>query len=143
MFVLNKAIIFISFILILFSCSKTNRTKKKIDGTWKAVTYQRTDNLGFSSHYDATGTFELDNCENELCNYVINVNYSNTTGSGSKIESGEYFFIDDEGEYFSMYRTVNGITDTVDYGRVILVTKSDLKIEYVDLQGRHIYILEK
>lgn len=94
-------------------------------------------------HYDANGTFQLDNCDQTLCSYAINVNYSNSTNNGLISEFGEYFFVDDEGEHYSMYRTKNGVMDTIDYGRVILVTKSDLKIEYVDQLGRHIYILEK
>ena len=141
---MNKVSLILICISFLFSyCSKIEKTKKRLDGTWNAVSYQYTTNLGFSYFYDTEGIIEFENCDEDTCSYSIDLNYSNSTDSGTKSEFGNYIFIDEEGEYFSLYRIgINGV-DILDSGRIILITNSDLKIEYVDNIGRHIYTLEK
>lgn len=141
---MNRVLFILVLISVLFTnCSKIEKAKKRIDGTWNAVTYKHTSNLGFSYFYTAEGVFNFDNCSEDICSYSIDIDYSNSTASGSKSEYGKYFFVDEKGDFFNFYRTeINGV-DTLDYGRIILLTKSDLKIEYDDSTGRHTYVLEK
>lgn len=133
-----------AFVLVQFlfaSCDKVDRTKKKFSGTWNVYSYRLIDHNGFTHEYPASGTVYFEFCENESCAYTLNLTYDVSGNSLIKAESGLYHLKDSE--YYELYRNSTGTIDTLDYGRILLLTRKDLKTEFKDDDGIHVLVLEK
>lgn len=113
-------------------------------GEWTLAKYKYTNSSGLSYYYPASGTFDFDNCQEDTCNYQINFNYTINDTTENKKFNGWYYFVDENAEYFDMVNIeTSGVVDTLRNGRVILITKSDMKTEFSDSTGRHTFWLEK
>ncbi len=130
------------FIAVFFSgCNKVEKTQRTLTGVWNVHQYKFTTSTGFSYYYESEGTMDFGSCDGELCNYALNFIYQNQ-GSQSKIESGT---IDvDENNNFQLNRlNPDGTSTLIEYGRIILLTKDDLKMEFADETGLHEFVLLK
>lgn len=126
-----KYLILISTVALLFlSCNKNQSVVQKLDGNWKATTYEVTEN-GSKSDYLEIGLdfyFHFDNCKlkkNDYCQITTTV--SNNTSSDSDIKL--YRVIDDGKtlEIKDPIETDNIITYTIDK-----VNSQKLKLEKVE-----------
>lgn len=129
---------------MLAGCDKQEQVRKDLDGEWKIIEYRFTNYNSLTYIYPATGTMTFENCPDEICSYSLNLNFDVQGTPYSKKESGKYEFLDEKGEYYRLYReNANGTVSTIETGRIILITKKDLKTEFTDEYGNHLLILEK
>lgn len=122
---MNKFLI-IAVLLTFFSCSKTTKTEKRMDGNWTVVGYETMDHNGFTTKYNTvSGTGDF-NANNEPDNTLsININYD-INGNAQVFQlDGTFSLIDDE--YYMIIRDVNGVNDTLLYNRNLILTKTDLR----------------
>lgn len=135
---------YLVLLLIVTACSKTNQAHKKMAGDWVVTKYMYTNFSGLSYYYPISGDFIFDNCEEDTCNFQINCTYTVDSLDQNLTLQGRYFFLDENAEYYELLNIDStGSIDTLHNGRVILLTKSDLKTEYSDSTGRHVFWLEK
>ena len=140
---MRKVILLLSISLILLGCDKVKRNQKHLDGTWTIYEYQYTaPTTGLIYFFESTGTMSFGNASGKNINYAIDINYLNQGNYYDKMESGVIEFQDDE--YFLMHRqNSNGTITVLDYARILLITKDDLKLEFQDEYGLHEFILQK
>lgn len=142
---MNKTIYIVLALCFLSSCSKVNRTKKKITGDWNVLSYSHTTINGLTYIYEPTSSnFQFGDCPDDACSYSFVMQYENQGSPVDFNQSGSYEFIEKNGEYFEMYRN-NGLggVDTIHSARIILITNDDLKAEFGDGNGRHIFVMQK
>ncbi len=136
--------LYLFLLLLLPGCDKVKKTRKKLAGTWQIIEYKYSNSSGLSYYYPAEGTFEFDNCGEHLCSFKIDMTYFIDTIAFDKNMSGLYTFKDEKAEYYKLIDIdTTGIKDTVENARILLITKTDLKTEFSDSEGRHLFILEK
>lgn len=138
---MNKlwSILLISFLFT--GCDKIEKTQKILTGVWSIHQYRYTVASGLSYFYDAEGTMDYGSCDGELCNYSLNMTYYNQSLL-EKIESGTIDLINDE-TFVLNRNNADGSTTLLDYGRILLVTKDDLKMEFKDESGLHQFVFQK
>lgn len=136
-------ITFLLFILILFcsGCDKIKRTKKKFLGEWTIVSLTTRDANGLTAEYEVEGKVNLTERQGEEFYFdesytlsVNGVNYQSVQKSGlGSFRDSEYFELQLE----------SPSNELLDFCRIILLTKDDMKLEIRDLQYTYIYILQK
>lgn len=130
--------------MVLVSCSKVERTQKKLVGEWSIIGFKYTNASGITYNYDASGVGDFNNCDSPPCAYSFDMNYTNNQGTSVNFnQGGNYAFVEDNGEYLDLYRTYGGTSDTLKNARIILITKDDLLFEFGDLNGRYIFTMAK
>ena len=138
---MNKIGIILIIGFAFLSCDKVKKTQKTITGVWSIHQYKYTTATGLAYFYEAEGTMDFGSCDGELCNYGLSMVYQNQ-GAQEKIESGTIDL--DENNSFVLHRlNTDGTSSLLDYGRIILLTKDDLKMEFKDESGLHEFVLLK
>ena len=142
---MSKFLYIASIIVLATACSKVKKTKRKLTGEWTVLSYQFTNINGLSYFYEpSVSNFQFGNCPEKQCDYSFFMQYENQGSTVEFNQSGYYEFVENNGEYFELYRD-NGIggVDTLHKARIILITKDDLKAEFGDGNGRHVFIMQK
>lgn len=127
-----KRVVYLVTFLILFACSKEKRIERKLDGNWLVTKVRIQDSEGFT-YDDSIPNGELSfNVQNKLVSGKVKFDYS--TISLTSLEDSlqltdfDYQLNTDEGRFYA---------DSADLRydfRILSITKSDLQIEYYDLQ---------
>lgn len=138
-----KQVLLVLFLLLtLASCDKIQKTEKTITGIWNLYEYKFTAPTGLVYYWTSEGTVDFGSCGDEVCNYSIHIDYQNDGGSFTKYENGKIHFSDETS--FSLERiNANGTTTILSYGKIQLVTKDDLQLEFSDEHGLHGFVLQK
>lgn len=142
---MSKFLYIASIIVLVTACSKVTKTKRKLTGEWTVLSYKFTNINGLSYFYEPfTSKFKFGDCPEEQCDYSFFMQYENQGNTVDFNQSGYYEFVENNGEYFELYRN-NGMggVDTIHKARIILITKDDLKAEFGDGNGRHVFIMQK
>jgi len=137
-----KILIILLGIISLAACNKVKQTTKKIVGQFDISQYTYENHQGLKYIYDCNGTVNLNSTseENQL-SILVDVNCNGIHPSPNM--TGLIVFKND-GEYFLLNRNnLDGTISNFDNGRVILRTKTDLKIEYFMESGKYIFVLRK
>lgn len=128
--------------LVISSCDKIEKTEKRITGIWELIEYKYTAPTGLIYFLPSTGTIDFGSCGEHICSYSIHINYENNGGNYTKYEHGNISFSDET--TFTLDRiNSNGTITTLNYGKILLMTKDDLQLEFSDEQGLHEFILQK
>lgn len=139
---MRKLIVLFILGVSLVGCDKVKKNLKYLDGNWTLYEYQYTSATGLIYFYESSGTVSFSNIGENTCDYAMDITY---------LKQGTNYVIDDHGtinfideEYFEMNRVnQDGSITLLDYARIILITKDDLKMEYKDEYGIHEFILQK
>ena len=133
----------ILFVSVLFSCSKQEAVFKKLDGTWSVTSYRFKNELGLSYYPEVDGTLFFENCDDTVCAYSMNLQYSHPQISGSRVEAGKFSFLVDDNKLL-LTPIVNGVEQETMSNGVTLFTKTDIEFQYTDALGRsHHFVFEK
>ena len=127
-------------LITLFSCSKENSFKKKLNGTWQIQLVKYQDNEGFSFYDEqAVGTLVFDDAQ--LVNGTVSSSFAGN--SGQLLDTFQL-----AGHYFLTLKNeeINFVLgqDTLK-ARLLLLTNSDLEFEYYNaLKSKRVrYIFKK
>ena len=135
---------FVTLVTVSFSsCDKYEKQQKRLHGTWNLISYRYKNQLGLSYYPEVSGSIFFENCNDQVCAYSMSIAYSSPQITGTRVEAGKYRLNTEKG---SLYFTpiVNGTEqDEIDNFMSVL-TRTDLKFQYTDDQGRsHYYVFEK
>lgn len=127
-----KRIIYLATFLIFVSCSKEKSIERKLDGNWLVTKVRIQDGEGFT-YDDSIPSGELSfNSENKLVSGKVKFDYSTITLASLEdsllLNDFEYQLNADEDRFFADSANLR-----YDF-RILSITKSDLQIEYYDLQ---------
>ena len=140
----NKILfILLSFLFLTSSCDKIKKTEKMMDGEWTIYSLKVTKSNGLSYYYETTGTISYSDFNGDKGRYELKMSYITPNATVVKNEKGN-IVLREKGEFFDMYRenTDGSITEILD-GRIILITKNDIKMHYTDDNETFLFILEK
>ncbi|MFM7683368.1 MAG: hypothetical protein ACKO7P_11580 [Bacteroidota bacterium] len=138
-----KRIIYFTMFLILISCSKEKSIERKLDGNWLVTKVRIQDSEGFT-YDDSIPSGEMNfNAQNKLVSGNVKFDYS--TISLTNLEDSlmlndfVYQLNVDEGRFYA-----DSANMRYDF-RILSITKTDLQIEYYDLQKYQMkrFVLEK
>jgi len=139
---MNKLWLILLVGFLFVGCDKVKKTQKTLTGVWTVIQYKKTLATGLAYFYDSEGTLSFGSCDGELCDYSLKINYQDQGTTLQKHESGTIALQDDE--YFFLHRNnPDGTVTLLDEGRIILMTKDDLKIEFHDEVGIHEFVFQK
>lgn len=127
-----KRIIYLATFLIFVACSKEKSIERKLDGNWLVTKVRIQDGEGFI-YDDTIPNGELSfNAENKLISGKVKFDYSTITLASLEdsllLNDFEYQLNADEDRFFADSANLR-----YDF-RILSITKSDLQIEYYDLQ---------
>lgn len=127
-----KRIIYLVIFLILVACSKEKSIERKLDGNWLVTKVRIQDSEGFT-YDDSIPNGELSfNTENKLVSGKVKFDYSTITLASLEdsllLNDFEYQLNAVEDRFFADSANLR-----YDF-RILSITKSDLQIEYYDLQ---------
>ena len=127
-----KRIIYLATFLILVACSKEKSIERKLDGNWLVTKVRIQDSEGFT-YDDSIPSGELSfNAQNKLVSGKVNFDYSTISltslEDSLQLNDFDYQLNTDEGRFYADSANLR-----YDF-RILSITKSDLQIEYYDLQ---------
>ena len=138
----SKLFLILLLAAVVLSCDKVENVHKKLTGVWTITSYTFLNSNSLTYYYPADGTMSFGSCGSAICNYNLNLKYEAQGILQEKINRGTMDFVDDE--YFLMHReNSDGSISLIEYARVILLTKDDLKIAFTDEYGAHELVLYK
>lgn len=130
--------------IFLMGCSKYNKLEKELNGDWSIVTFEFTNPNGLSYYYPAVGNLTYEAQTETEGTFLFNYKYFNGIDTIVVYESGKYAFNYGNTEFYDLYRSTGATTyDTIKKARVILLTKTDLRTEMTEFNGRRAFVLEK
>jgi hypothetical protein len=127
-----KSILYFGTFLILFACSKEKSIERKLDGNWLVTKVRIQDSEGFT-YDDTIPSGELSfNAQNKRVSGKVNFDYSTISltslEDSLQLNDFDYQLNTDEGRFYADSANLR-----YDF-RILSITKSDLQIEYYDLQ---------
>jgi hypothetical protein len=127
-----KSIVYLVTFLILFACSKEKSIERKLDGNWLVTKVRVQDSEGFT-YDDSIPSGELSfNAQNKRVSGKVNFDYSTISltslEDSLQLNDFDYQLNTDEGRFYADSANLR-----YDF-RILSITKSDLQIEYYDLQ---------
>jgi hypothetical protein len=132
------------FVLVIaLSCSKEKRIDRKLDGTWQVTMVRIENGEGFIFDDSLPKGELLFDVENNAVTGQVNFNYSTSSLSVCQDSlSMSSFAYQLDTELGRFYAGKNGLT--YDF-RIIVLTRTDLQIEYYDIQKYQLkrFILKK
>jgi hypothetical protein len=143
---LTKSIQIALLVLLLFQvgCSKQDRAFKKLSGIWHLTEYRYRTLEGFNYYLDASGEIFFENCDGGLCAYSMNITYSHPKLTGTRDEAGAFTVNDDAGVVSIIPYDISNNPEPTKKHTVMLLTKTEVKFEYVDDLGyAHYYLFER
>lgn len=136
----------IILLIIVFSCSKDQKTINKLEGNWELVKYSQTYSNGLSALIESTGTISFSSYksrEKSNCTYSRSQTYS-INGIVSDIQEAGNYTINDEGKGLKInILQVDGTYSNDIQLEVNTVTSTDLKIVGVFDNINHLFIYKK
>lgn len=139
---MNKVGIAISVFVLLLSCSKGEKAERKLSGKWNIIQFQVTNGSGLSYYYDASGFIEMGEFVDDSSELVVDLSYVKNNDTLYKKFSGNWIQKND-GEYFDILRKTLSVIEKIEKGRILLITKTDLKTIYTDKDTTYTLIFER
>jgi hypothetical protein len=137
---------FTLFILlgILISCDKQKQSARQLAGTWELTSYRVKNAEGLSTYATGTGNIHFDKCiKNSIQStfaFHATLSFPNVTESTIH-QSGTYEMIE-KGDYMTVKQLDTlGIEIGVYTYRILVLTKTDLELEYPDNLGNYITLI--
>lgn len=139
----NKLLFILSVLFLFSSCDKIKSTEKEMDGEWTIYSLKVTKYTGLSYYYETTGTITYSDFNGDEGRYALDMTYITPSGTIEKHEKGK-IVLKEKGEYYDLYRenTDGSITEILN-GRIVLITKNDIKTHFADNDETFLFILEK
>ena len=137
---------FTLFILlwVLMSCDKQKQSARQLAGTWELTSYKVKNAEGLSTFATGTGSIHFDKCvKNTLqSTFAFHATLSFPTVAQSTIhQSGTYEMIE-KGDYMTVKQLdALGVEIGVYTYRILVLTKTDLELEYPDNLGSYITLI--
>lgn len=128
---------------MLSSCSKFKKLEKRIGGTWSIESLEFTNPNGLSHFYTAEGTLSYTPNSESTGSFVFNYTYYPSGDTIEVYESGNYDFHYGDTEFYDLIRIMGQTSDTIEKARVLLLTKTDLRTEMNEPNGRRSFVLKK
>ena len=127
-----KSIVYLVTFLILLACSKEKSIERKLDGNWLVTKVRIQDGEGFI-YDDTIPSGELSfNAQNKLVSGKVKFDYSTISltslEDSLQLNDFDYQLNTEEDRFFADSANLR-----YDF-RILSITKSDLQIEYYDLQ---------
>ena len=127
-----KRVLYLFMFLILSACSKEKRVERKLEGNWLVTKVRIQDSEGFT-YDDSIPSGELSfNPQNKLISGNIKFDYSTISltsfEDSLQLNDFDYQLNTVEGRFYADSANLR-----YDF-RILSITKSDLQIEYYDLQ---------
>ncbi len=138
-----KTISLFGLMLFVLGCNKVERFNKRLSGNWTIEQFQFTNQNGLSYYYPAEGEIIFTPEDDTTGKYSLDYSYVVDGITIQNSESGRYVFAYGDQEFYDLYRTKNGIQDTIKNARVILLTKTDLRTEMTEFIGRRTFVFVK
>jgi hypothetical protein len=140
-----KIVAIFFFLFILFtSCDKQKQSARQLAGTWELTSYKIKDSEGLSTYATGTGEIHFDACSDTpiKCTYQFN---ASLTFPGipltQVVEQGTYEMIE-KGDYMTVKKADALGNELAGYTyRILVLTKTDLELEYPDNLGNYITMI--
>ncbi len=85
----------------------------------------------------------FENCDDAICAYSMSIEYSSPQITGTRVEAGKYS-LNKEGGELNLIPIIGGVDQAQISNGMPLLTKTDLKFQYTDDQGRsHHFVFKK
>lgn len=131
-------IFFVMISVFLTSCNKDKHTSKKLNGDWELILLKMTLDNGISEYPVSNGNLKISENQNDQGNNSFQSDlYFELNGiDHTEIKSG-FLQLRDNGGY--MNATIIDGSNTqiaIEDQRIMVLTSTDLQIEYSDEQGR-------
>lgn len=140
-----KIVGYLFLLFVLFaSCDKQKQTARQLAGTWELTSYRIKDSEGLSTYASGTGEIHFDACSETpiTCTYQFN---AALTLPGlpltQMMEQGTYEMIE-KGDYMTIKKldALGNELGSYTY-RILVLTKTDLELEYPDNLGNYITMI--
>ena len=130
------SVLFLLFIVLL-ACDKERQTARIIEGDWNLVHMKATFQDGLSEYGTGSGTLSItkSDLESYQCKFVRQTDVEFPSLSYQDANSG-YLNFKNKGKHIDSY-LVDG-TNSISFQeeqRILMLTKTDLQIEYLTVQG--------
>lgn len=140
-----KIVSYLFLLLVLVaSCDKQKQAARQLTGTWELTSYRIKDSEGLSTYATGTGEIQFDACSETpiTCTYQFN---AALTLPGlpltQMMEQGTYEMIE-KGDYMTVKKldALGNELGSYTY-RILVLTKTDLELEYPDNLGNYITMI--
>lgn len=139
---MNKSGYIAILLLLLLSCNKEKTVEKHLPGTWNIVYYKFTDNEGFNYYPEFEGKFYFEKHASAPA-YAIGLTLNHPKITQTRVETGTYN-IKSAVKFDLLASNGNGTVTTHPDYEILFISKSDLKILFVDSLNRvHTLALKK
>jgi len=136
--------VLILLVFFLSSCDKQKQSARQLVGTWDLTSYKVKNAEGLSTYATGSGTIHFDNFSTKPIQSTFQFNAAltfpgptqstvNQEGTYEMIEKGDYMtvkILDTSGAEIGVYTY-----------RILVLTKTDLKLEYPDNLGNYITMI--
>ena len=141
---MKKVVCFFLLLVLFTSCDKQKQSARQLSGTWELTSYRIKDSEGLSTYATGTGEIHFDEC-NETpikCTYQFNASLTLPGLSLTQIiEQGTYEMIE-KGDYMTVKKLNGAGNELGSYTyRILVLTKTDLELEYPDNLGNYITMI--
>lgn len=114
-----------------------------MEGEWTIYSLKVTKYTGLSYFYETTGTITYSDFNGDEGKYVLDMTYITPNDTIVKQEKGR-IVLKEKGEYYDLFReNTDGSITELPNGRIVLITKNDIKTHYADNNETFLFILEK
>jgi hypothetical protein len=131
-------------LIFISSCDKQKQSARKLAGTWELASYKVKNAEGLSTYATGTGIMHFDECTNNpiQSTFTFNATLSFPNVPQSNIsQQGTYEMIE-KGDYMTVKQLDNTGTEIGVYTyRILVLTKTDLELEYPDNLGNYVTLI--
>jgi hypothetical protein len=140
-----KAFITLFILLwVLISCDKQKQSARQLAGTWEMTSYRVKNAEGLSAYATGTGNIHFDKCiKNSIqSTFVFHATLSFPNVAESTIHQNGTYEMIEKGDYMTVKQLDTLGTEIGVYTyRILVLTKTDLELEYPDNLGNYITLI--
>jgi hypothetical protein len=141
---MKVVVCFFLLLVLVTSCDKQKQSARQLEGTWELTSYKIKDSEGLSTYATGTGEIHFDKCPDTpiKCSYQFN---ASLTFPGipftDLLEQGTFEMIE-KGDYMTIMKLDTAGNELGSYTyRILVLTKTDLELEYPDNLGNYITMI--
>jgi hypothetical protein len=140
-----KKLVTLLFLLIFIgSCDKQKQAARQLEGTWELTSYKVKNAEGLSTYATGSGTIHFDNPSSDPIKSTFQFTASLTIpglAQSTINQQGTYEMIE-KGDYMTVKQLdASGAEIGVYTYRILVLTKTDLELEYPDNLGNYITMI--
>ncbi len=136
-----------TFLIILWvfvSCDKQKQSARQLAGTWELTSYKVKNAEGLSTYDTGSGIFHFDKCSKNTLQSTFTFSATlvfPSAAQSSISQQGTYEMIE-KGDYITVKQLdALGVEIGVYTYRILVLTKTDLELEYPDNLGNYITLI--